>query len=382
VRIAYLLTRADPVGGAQIHVRDLAMAVRTLGHAPTVITSGSGPFVEDLRATGIPVLLLQHLSAPMRPLRDLRALGEVRSALTELRPELITAHSAKAGVLGRLAGRALRVPVVVTVHGWACAPGTPTLQAAVSRRVERFIGPLANKIITVSDFDRRFGLQAKLVTEKQVVTVHNGIADVAPSLRANPSLSPVRLAMVARFEPQKDHRTLLRALGGLQDQAWELDLVGDGPLRGEMESLAASLGIASRVHFLGQRMDVEQILARVQIGVLASHWEGFPLTVLEAMRAGLPVVASAVGGIDESVRDGETGFLVPRASVELLRDRLRQLLLAPALRMRMGSSGRSRYEQHFTLSHSVNRTLAVYRDVLAGNGGELAHARELGRVFA
>jgi glycosyltransferase involved in cell wall biosynthesis len=381
MRIAYLLTRADPVGGAQIHVRDMAMAVRALGHAPTVLTSGSGPFVEDLRATGIPVLLLQHLSAPMRPLRDLRALSEVRSALTDLRPELITAHSAKAGVLGRLAGRALRVPVVVTVHGWACAPGTPTLQAAAARRVERFIGPLANKIITVSEFDRRFGLEAKLGNEDQVVTVHNGIPDVPPELRATPSMVPPRMAMVARFEPQKDHSTLLRALGGLQEHAWELDLVGDGPLRGEMESLAAALGIAARVRFLGQRMDVERILARVHISVLASRWEGFPLTILEAMRAGLPVVASAVGGIEESVRDGESGFLVPRGSVDMLRDRIRQLLVAPALRSRMGADGRRRYEQHFTLAHSVNQTLAVYRDVLAGNG-ELAHARELGRVSA
>jgi glycosyltransferase involved in cell wall biosynthesis len=377
-----LLTRADPVGGAQIHVRDLAAAVRAQGHSATVFTSGSGPFVDDLRATGIPVVLLQHLSAPMRPFRDLRALREVRLALTDLRPELVAAHSAKAGVLGRLAGRSLRVPVVVTVHGWACAPGTPSLQAAVSRRVERFIGPLASKIITVSEFDRRFGLEARLVAEDQVVTVHNGMPDVTPALHADPSLVPARLAMVARFEPQKDHLTLLRALGGLQDLSWELDLVGDGPLRGEMQSLAAALGIASRVHFLGQRMDVEQILARAQVSLLVSHWEGFPLTILEAMRAGLPVVASAVGGIGESVRDGETGFLVPRGEVDLLRDRIRQLLVAPALRSRLGASGRVRYEQNFTLGHSVNKTLAVYREVLSRNGSQPDALRELGRASA
>jgi glycosyltransferase involved in cell wall biosynthesis len=201
------------------------------------------------------------------------------------------------------------------------------------------------------------------------VTVHNGMPDVPVALRGDPSRTPVRLLMVARFEPQKDHATLLHALGGLKDYAWNLDLIGDGPRRSQMESLAGILSIADRVRFLGQRMDVEQILAQAQVGLLVSNWEGFPLSILEAMRAGLPVVASSVGGISESVRDEETGYLVPRGNVELLRDRIRRLLAAPALRVRLGASGRTRYEQHFTLDHSVAKTLAVYRDVLGKANG-------------
>jgi glycosyltransferase involved in cell wall biosynthesis len=170
--------------------------------------------------------------------------------------------------------------------------------------------------------------------------------------------------MVARFGPQKDHVTLLRALAGLREHPWELDLIGGGPLMKQTESLAATLGLGGRVRFLGQRMDVDQILAQAQVFLLVSNWEGFPLSILEAMRAGLPVVASSVGGIDESVRDDETGYLVPRGDVEQLRDRIGRLLAAPALRLRLGSSGRTHYEQHFTLGLSVTKTLAVYRDVL------------------
>ena len=107
MKIAYLVTRADPLGGAQIHVRDLADAVRAQGHSPTVLISGSGPFVDDLRARNIPVIILRHLGAPMRPLRDLRALSELIAALRELRPDLLTAHGAKVGILGRLAARVL-----------------------------------------------------------------------------------------------------------------------------------------------------------------------------------------------------------------------------------------------------------------------------------
>ncbi len=365
MRIAYIVTTASPIGGAQIHVRDLAAAVAAQGHAPAVITSGSGTFIDDLRRLDIPVRVLRHLAVPIHPLRDFQALREIREALTDLRPDLIAAHSSKAGILGRIAGRSLRVPVVFTVHGWAFTPGVPPLHAAVYRQVERSVGPLASKIIAVSEFDRRLGLAAGIAGEDRLVTVYNGMPDVAPTLRADPGRAPIRLVMVARFGAQKDHPTLFRALSGLRSHAWELDLVGDGPLRGEMEALAATLGLADRVRFLGQRTDVDRILADAQISLLVTNWEGFPLSILESMRAGLPVVASAVGGIGESVRDEENGYLVPRGDVEVLRSRIERLMASPELRLQQGARGRVRYEQDFTLDRGVERTLAVYRDVLA-----------------
>jgi glycosyltransferase involved in cell wall biosynthesis len=366
VRIAYVVTRADPIGGAQIHVRDLAAAVRRQGHTATVITSGSGPFVDDLRAQDTPTVVLRHLAVPIGPVRDFRALREMRAVLAELRPDLIAAHSSKAGTLGRVAGRALRIPVVFTVHGWAFTPGVPSLQSALYRRIERLAGPLATRIITVSEFDRGLALEARIAGPDRVVTVHNGMPDVAPALRADPARSPVRLVMVARLGPQKDHPTLLRALAGLQELPWELDLIGDGPSTAQTAALASSLGVGGRVRFLGQRTDVEQLLARSHVGLLVTNWEGFPLSILEAMRAGLPVVASSVGGIGESVQDGETGYLVPRGDVALLRDRIGRLLASPELRGRLGANARTRYEQRFTLGRCVSRTLAVYHDVLAG----------------
>lgn len=364
MKIGFLVTRADPVGGAQIHVRDLAIAVRSRGHSPTIITSGSGPFIEDLEARGIPVLVLRHLIQPLHPIRDARALAEVLGVLKSFRPDLLTAHGAKVGMLGRVAARSLRIPLIVTVHGWACAPGTPPVQALVSRWLERLVGPLAQKVITVSEFDRRFGLNTGLVAEHRVVTVHNGMPDVGPELRARPGHIPPRLVMIARFEPQKDHGTLIRALSGLQAHPWELDLIGDGPLRGQIESLAGELGVRDRIRFLGQRNDVAELLAQAQISLLISNWEGLPLSILEAMRAGLPVVASAVGGVGECIDEGETGHLVPQGGVELLRERIGRLLTQPELRVRLGTQGRQRFERDFTLDQMVNKTLAVYHEVL------------------
>ena len=251
-------------------------------------------------------------------------------------------------------------------------PGTPAVQAAVSKGLERLIGRFATKIITVSEYDRRFGLDARLATGNRLVTVHNGMPDVGATLRADPSRVPPRLAMVGRFEPQKDHATLLRALGELRDHAWELDLIGDGPLRREMESLAESLGIGQRIRFLGQRTDVDRLLAQAQVGVLVSKWEGFPLSILEAMRAGLPVVASDVGGVAEAVQNEVTGYVVRRGDIRQLRDRIAAVLGSPDLRIRLGAHGRARYEQHFTLDRMVAKTLAVYREVLQGRGASAA----------
>jgi glycosyltransferase involved in cell wall biosynthesis len=380
VNIAYIVTRADPIGGAQIHVRDLAAAARAQGHTATVLTGGTGPFVDELRAQHTPTIVLRHLTVPIAPLSDLRALRELHAVLTELRPDLITAHSAKAGTLGRLAAWSLRTPIVFTAHGWTFTPGIPAWQAAVYRQVERTVAPLASKIITVCEFDRRLAIDQGIAGEDRIVTVHNGMPDVPPDLRADPGRTPPRLVMVARFGAQKDHPTLLRALAGLQDQAWELDLVGEGPLIAQMRALADSLGIGARVHILGQRMDVDQILARAQVGLLVTNYEGFPLSVLEAMRAGLPVVASNVNGVGEAVHDGETGYLVPRADVEQLRDRIGRLLAEPALRTGLGANGRRRYEQHFTLEQTVAKTFAVYREVLGAPAGPQVAELEKGAL--
>ena len=370
MKIVYIVTRADPVGGVQIHLRDLTGALQGLGHSPTVVTGGTGPLIDQLRAQGTPAISLRHLTLPISPMRDVLALGEIRRVLKALRPELVAVHSSKAGILGRLAAKSLGLPVLLTAHGWNFTPGIPPFEAACYRQIERLAGPLASKIVTVSEFDRQLAIKAGIASGERIVTVHNGMPDVAPKLRAQPGGPAPRLVMVARFGPQKDHATLLRALVGLQDFPWTLDLIGNGPLMSQMQALTAALGISERVRFHGQRLDVEQILAQSQAFLLTTNWEGFPRSILEAMRAGLPVVASSVGGIGEAIQDGETGYLVPRGNVDVLRHRLAGLLTDPALRVRLGTQGRRRYEEHFTLGHLVNKTLAVYRDILGGNGAE------------
>jgi glycosyltransferase involved in cell wall biosynthesis len=368
VRLAFIITRSDPVGGSQIHVRDLSHALITRGNDVTVFTGSEGTFTSQLTERGVPWAILRHMSRRISGVDDLRAFGELRRALRALQPHLISAHCAKAGCLARLAASSLGLPVIYTPHYWSFTEGVPRKSASLYRWGERLLSPFGARIITVCEFDRRLAIRQRVAPRKRLVTVHNGMPDVPLEFRAQPDRSPVLLTMVARFEPQKDHASLLHALARLKPHPWQLDLIGEGPLLGPTQQLARDLAITDRVRFLGQRSDVAARLGESQVYVLSTNWEGFPRSILEAMRAGLPVVSSDVAGVRESVEEGVTGFVVPRGDRETWRDRLEQLLTDPALRARLGASGRLRYEQRFTFERTLEKTLAVYRQVFAERG--------------
>jgi glycosyltransferase involved in cell wall biosynthesis len=153
--------------------------------------------------------------------------------------------------------------------------------------------------------------------------------------------------------------------------------VGDGPGRKAAESKAQRLGLGSTVEFLGDRWDVAEILAESSVFALASKWEGFPISILEAMRAGLPVLATSTGGVKEAVRHGGTGLLVPPGDLGQFREALGVLLASRELRERYGMAGRLLFEQHFRVEAMLSKTFDVYEDVLRdGLTGVPGEARE------
>lgn len=364
MRVAFIITRCDDIGGAQIHVRDLSTALRNEGYDAVVLAGTDGVLADELRSRGIPFYQVSHLARDVGPLQDARCFSELRQTLRSIQPDIVSTHSTKAGFIGRITGRWLGIPTLFTAHGWGFTEGRPPLQAFGFWVVERTTAAWAARIITVCESDREAALRAHLAPRDRLVTIHNAMPDVVPSLHAQPGGTPPRLVMVARLSNWKDQPTLLRALSGLTDLDWKLHLIGDGPLRGQLEALTRELGLTSRVKFLGFRRDIPEQLSKAQVFVLLSKWEGFPRSILEAMRAGLPVVATDVGGVRESVVDGETGYVVGRGAVEQVRERLRSLISNCDLRVAMGEAGRARYEQNFTFERLVERTTSVYESVL------------------
>ena len=376
MRIAFIITRSDDLGGAQVHVRDLSTALRALGHDAIVLAGSNGVLAEQLRERGVPFHPLRNLTHPIRPLRDLRASGELFTKLRVIRPDIISTHAGKAGVLGRIAGRLLGIPTLTTAHGWRFPLPRSRMLRWIFWAIERAAGPLAARIITVCESDRQLAIRSRLAGEDHLVTIHNAMPDVDETLRAQPGKSPPRLVMVARFAQQKDHPALLRALSDLLDVDWRLDLIGTGPLQVQVRALAQSSCMASRICFLGLREDVPELLAGSQLCLLISNWEGFPRSILEALRSGLPVIASDVGGVREAVVDGETGFLVPQRDEDCLRDRLRRLITDAELRVRMGAAARAHYEENFTFDRLLKQTLALYEATLRRpSNGQAERAR-------
>jgi glycosyltransferase involved in cell wall biosynthesis len=364
VKILHVVTRADNVGGAQTHLLELAGAQKAAGHDVLVAVGGEGPFLSLLEQRGIVYRPVRSLVREIRPLADARALFELRAIAARFRPDLLCAHTAKAGILTRIAAATLRLPVVLTAHGWTFNAQVPALRRWVYNALEGLVAPMSSHIITVSRADADLARRRLPISKLRISTVHNGISAALGEHPATCDAQPPLLIMVARFEDQKDHATLLTALSFIGDLPWRLDLVGDGPLMDARIRQARSLRIDSRIRFLGARSDVPRLLAQAQLFVLATRWEGLPISILEAMRAGLPVVASNAGGVAEIVVHDETGLVVPPRDPPALATALRHLIADPARRAAMGVLGQARFLERFQFSSMYEKTMGIYRRVL------------------
>jgi len=344
-------------------VRDLAAALLRQGEDVCVLAGGEGILFDQLTVQDVPFHRLKHLVRPIRPWKDWNALWEIRKVLKELNPDLAATHSNKAGLLGRLAARSLSIPVVHTSHGFLFSGRPYSLAGRFYRLMEKLAAGLGHKVIAVSQSEFTAAQKYNVIPAEKMVLVHNGLPDPEPKKIALPDAEPPRLVMVARFAEPKDHLTLIGSLANLKDLSWNLQLVGDGPGKDRAERLVNQLGLADRVVFPGVCTDTISILADCQVFILSSLREGFPLSILEAMRTGLPVVATAVGGVGEAVVEGKTGFLVPPGEVNELQKKLEVLIRDPQLRKEMGRAGRERYLEHFTLDRMVEKTTIVYREI-------------------
>jgi glycosyltransferase involved in cell wall biosynthesis len=363
-RILLLVTLAE-TGGAQTYVATL-LPVLAEHFDVAVAAHGPGPLRDVARAAGVRFIELEHVRRPLSVWRDPLGLLELVRVVRRDRPHIVHANSAKAAALGRLAAWLTRVPIrIYTVHGWAfTAHGGAS--SALYGWVERLLGPLTTATICVADSERRAGLEARACAEATTVVIHNGVEPRPVEPRETRS-GPCRLVTVGRLQAPKDPLTLVRALAAL-GHAHETVIVGDGPDRSAVEAEVRRLGLDSVVRLAGVRNDVAELLAAADLFVLSSRSEGLPLSILEAMAAGLPVVASSVGGVPELVVDGETGLLVPPGDPRSLARAIERLLADAALRGRLGAAGRARVVEHFDLASAQRAHLDLYRSLLAAAG--------------
>lgn len=363
--IAYLITRSDAVGGAHIHVLDLALRAVKDGHRVEVWVGGSGLFIDMLRNKGLQVRSFYSLVRPINPTKDLIALVRCVRELKRFKPDVLHTHSAKAGLIGRVAAWFANVPVIFTAHGWAFTEGIADRSRKFAMIMEKMAAHISDAIICVSEYDRKLALRLKVSDAELLTRIHNGVLDIPEGQRAlHARKNVVRLVCVARLDAPKRQDILVDALATLNSRNWELELIGDGPLTDSLKAKVKALQLDKQVIFSGLCHDVPERLAMSDISVLISDFEGFPLSILESMRANLPVIASSVGGVSESVVDGVTGFLVPASDSTVLADRLHLLINNASLCKQMGNAGRKLYEREFSFDVMYMRTLDVYKRVV------------------
>jgi glycosyltransferase involved in cell wall biosynthesis len=364
-RILLLVTLAE-TGGAQTYVAGLLPALAARFDV-AVAAHGQGPLADAARAAGARFIELAHVRRPLSPWRDPLGLVELVTLLRRERPYIVHVNSAKAAALGRTAAWLTRVPIrIYTVHGWSYTAHTGA-GSALYLWAERLLRPLTTVTICVAESERRAGLEARTCDEATTTVIHNGV-DLSGATVPQTRGGPCRLVTVGRLQAPKDALTLVRALAELPRGAYEAVIVGDGPDRPALESEVRRLGLESTVGLAGERNDVAQLLAASDVFVLSSRSEGLPLSILEAMAAGLPVVAANVGGVSELVLQGETGFLVPPGDPRSLAGALEHLLDDPGLRGRLGAAARIRVEERFDLVSTRQAHLDLYSALLAAAG--------------
>lgn len=363
LRILQLKTSANR-GGAETICLDATVEMRDRGVEVVTIVGEDGWLVREMRKRSLEVHVARF--------GFMGILGIARAR----RPDVFFIHGARMNAVGVIVGKMLGIPVVAVEHSVGKVGSTTGIRNAI----DRILGLGNARRIAVSDAVARMQVDQKLVGAEKVTIVPNGIR-LSKSVERTTDRGRLRrslglpeeatlLISVGRLDEAKGQVYLLRALAGVSAPGSDLRLIilGDGPLRNELAGEAERLGILQRVDLRGGVDNVGEFLDASDIFVLPSLWEGLPMAMLEAMNAGLPVVATGVGGIPEVLSHEANGLLCRPADVEDLRRAITRLLESPELCRKLGDAGRGLVRERHSLEAMVDGHLAVLQQVVAGTG--------------
>ncbi|HET8599499.1 MAG TPA: glycosyltransferase family 4 protein [Segeticoccus sp.] len=382
LRVCHVIHSLQP-GGAEHLLVDLALAGRAHGIHSTVLALVGGCDTEPGRALRTAGVAVRSLALANR--WDPRALGLARDEVAASRCDLVHTHLKHADLAGAHAARALGLPMVSTLHVIEDAPdrvGRAKRWLAAQARIRT-----AGRTIAVSEAQRQWYLSVFPGEAARVTTVRNGVA-AAPALDARRRAAlrtelgarpgDVLATLVAVVRPEKGHADLVAALDRLpEDLPLAVALVGDGPAMESVRRVVAASPHRDRIRLTGYRTDAAALLAASDLALQPSHEDALPTTLIHALAAGVPAVATTVGGIPEIVAPG-TGLLVPPRRPDLLADAVAELVTDPLRRARLGAAARRRYEAEFSAGVWTGRLREVYDEVRARHTASRARSRQPG----
>ncbi|PIZ92935.1 MAG: hypothetical protein COX82_03655 [Candidatus Magasanikbacteria bacterium CG_4_10_14_0_2_um_filter_41_10] len=361
MNILYLITKSE-AGGAQTHVYQLCQAFRDT-HTLTVVANPGGWLEEECKKLHVSFIPNTYFSNNLNPLRVLKSFFTIKKIIHEVKPDIVHCHSSVAGFLGRLAVRK-KIPTVYTAHGWGFNIGVGALQKWVAIVSEKIVANYTDKIICVSEFVKELGVQYRITSPDAFVVIYNGV-ELQPRIKNEHH--DVRITCVGRLAPPKRPLVLLEAIS-LFTPEMQRDLytrvVGKGPQMDQLVTYITSKKI-QHIELMGSlsRERIFDILHNSDIFVFLSDWEGFPISILEAMSCGLPIVSSNVGGIREMV-DDKNGILLAQTTPELVAASLERLVTDRKTRKYMGEMSSQIVKERFTVEHMVHQIQQVYDDLV------------------
>lgn len=366
-KILYLVTQSE-MGGAQRYIFNLAT---TLSSEFEIIVGagGKGELLQKLEKENIKTINLEFTRSINNPFRWAIELFKLFKIIKKEKPNIIHLNSSKMGVLGAVAAKLAGVKkVIYTVHGFAFNEPMPTIMKKFYIWAEKFSSFSKDILICVSDFDKNEGLKYKIAPAKKLTTIHNGIDGNLIFFKKEEAKRLLGLKVtynigtLANFYPTKDLLTLIEAAAITIKKFPSVNfvIIGEGQERKLLEQKIKKLNLEKNVILVGQKKDAFRYLSAFDIYVCSSTKEGFPLSILEAMLAGLPIISTNVGGIPEMIRSGYNGLLVEPRNPEGLAEKIIGLLVDQEGAKRLAKAAKQTVLNAFNLEKMVAQTKEIY----------------------
>ena len=361
-KVLYIVTNSD-LGGISKYLLEITRYLPEYIE-PYYIMATHGYFSEELEKLGISndkIFFVPMTNSIFNVLLHIKSNLKVLEIVKDLKPDLIHCNATTGAIVGAVCGLLSGIPTVYTVHGWPFTDGITKWKQIFYIILEFLICSVYKKIICVSEYDRQIGIKALPIYKNKMVTIHNGILDVSEEYKKTEFLKDeLKIVMISRFCPQKDPYTLISAVEELNKENYniKLDLYGYGQELDKVLNFIKDQN-DSNIQYKGEITDVTPILKNYDVYALISNWEGLPIGIIEAMRAGLPILVSDVGGNRECIKDN--GYLVKRQDVADCKKQIKAIWDKTGELAALGQNSRKFFEEEFFAKKMVEKTLEEYK---------------------